>query len=91
MTLKVIPKSGPVSCHWCHHDLDQHELWLVLQETPGGIVTCPASDCSCLATWGAVLSRSTPAQRVHLRDQVAAELRAQGLVDLSDRVRRLGA
>lgn len=75
-------------CLHCPHSLDEHQLVLVVPNLPGGIILCPAG-CTCLATWSAGPSRSTPAQRVHVRDQVSAALRSAGHLTLAECVRRL--
>lgn len=74
-------------CLHCPHALDAHELVLVVPHLPAGIVLCPG--CPCLATWSAGPFRSTPAQQVHVRDQVTAALRSAGLINLAERVRAL--
>lgn len=91
MTSTHDQKSVLAACRWCAHALNEHELWLVVHNAPAGIVTCPVANCTCLATWGATASRSTATQRVHIRDQVAAALRAGGLPELAARVSGLAS
>jgi hypothetical protein len=55
MTSHTTARRTPKDCIYCSHELDAHELALLIRHpVPGGIVTCPASGCTCRATWATV-------------------------------------